>query len=67
MAEALKGPYAPRWKKAMDTEMRTMMERGTWELIELSAGKNPVGVKWVFQVKTNAVGNLDEFKCNGLG
>ena len=63
VAEALKGPYAPKWKEAMDTEMHTLMERGTWELTELPAGKKPVGVKWVFKVKTNADGSLDKFKA----
>ena len=26
-------------------------------------GKKPVGVKWVFKVKTNADGSLDKFKA----
>jgi hypothetical protein len=63
VAEALKGPYAPKWKEAMDTEMNTLMERGTWELTELPPGKKPVGVTWVFKVKTNADGSLDKFKA----
>ena len=32
LARALKGPYAPKWKAGMDTEMHTLMERDTWEL-----------------------------------
>ena len=61
--EALRGPYAEQWKKAMDTEMQTLLERGTWELTELPPGKKPVGVKWVFKIKTNADGSLDKFKA----
>ena len=61
--EALTGPYAEQWKKAMDTEMQTLLERGTWELTELPPGKKPVGVKWVFKIKTNAHGSLDKFKA----
>ena len=61
--EALRGRHAPKWKEAKDTKMHTLMERGTWELIQLSAGKKPVGVKWVFKVKTNADGSLDKFKA----
>ena len=62
VAKALKGPYAPKWNEAMDTMMHTLMERGTWELTELLECKTPVGVKWVFKVKTNTDGSLDKFK-----
>ena len=30
-SEALIGPYADKWKESMDIEMRTLLERGTWE------------------------------------
>ena len=61
--EALSGPYADKWKEAMDQEMHTLLERGTWELTELPPGKKPVGVKWVFKVKTNADGIMEKFKA----
>jgi hypothetical protein len=61
--EALSGPYADKWKAAMDTEMQTLLERGTWELTQLPPGKKPVGVKWVFKVKTNSDGSLEKFKA----
>ena len=61
--EALSGPYAEDWKKAMDAEMETLTERGTWELVELPAHHRPVGVKWVFKIKTNADGSLEKFKA----
>ena len=50
----------------MDIKMHTLMKRGTWELIKLPARKKPVGVKWVFKVKTNADGNLKKFKARHL-
>ena len=61
--EALSGPHSKEWKKAMDKEIETLVERGTWELTELPKGKKPVGVKWVLKVKTNADGSLDKFKA----
>ena len=61
--EALNGPHANDWKKAMDAEMATLTERGTWELVELPKGQRPVGVKWVFKVKTNADGSIERFKA----
>jgi len=61
--EALNGPHATEWKKAMDAEMATLTERGTWELVELPKGQRPVGVKWVFKVKSNADGSIERYKA----
>ena len=47
----------------MNTEMHTLMERGTRKLTELLASKKPIGVTWIFQVKTNADGSLNKFKA----
>ena len=62
-SEALSGPYAEKWKEAMDTEMQTLLERGTWELTQLRPGKKPVGVKWVFKIKTNSDRSREKFKA----
>ena len=42
--------------------MKTLKEAGTWELIDLPAGANLVGSKWVFWVKKDASGNVIYFK-----
>ena len=39
------------------------MEVGTWELVDLSAGANPVGSKWVFRVKKDAAGQVIQFEA----
>ena len=54
--EALSGPYAEQWKKAMDTEMQTLLEWGTWELTELPPGKKPVCGTWVFKINVTVRG-----------
>ena len=61
--EALKGPYAAEWKKALDEEFNTLMERDTWELVELPPGKQVVGVKWILRIKTKGDGSLERFKA----
>ena len=61
--EALNGPNSNEWKDAMNKEIKTLTDRGTWVLEELPAGKKPVGVKWVLKVKTNADGSLDKLKA----
>ena len=61
--EALKGSYAAEWKKALDEEYNTLMERDTWELVELPPGKQVVGVKWILRIKTKGDGSLERFKA----
>ena len=61
--EALNGPNSKEWKDAMNKEIQTLTDRGTWVLEELPPGKKPVGVKWVLKVKTQADGSLDKFKA----
>lgn len=40
-------------------EMRTLEKNGTWELVSLLRGKNPVGYKWVFTIKYKANGSME--------
>jgi hypothetical protein len=63
LKEAMSGPHAKEWKKALDLEYNALLERQTWELTELPPGRRAVGVKWVFKVKTNAAGELEKFKA----
>nr|CAD1824840.1 unnamed protein product [Ananas comosus var. bracteatus] len=53
----------PKWKGAMDEEMRALKKNNTWELVDLPAGKRTVGCKWVFTVKYKADGSVDRFKA----
>jgi hypothetical protein len=38
----------PEWQQAMDREIATLQQAGTWTDIERPADKNVVGSKWVF-------------------
>nr|CAD1835548.1 unnamed protein product [Ananas comosus var. bracteatus] len=53
----------PKWKGAMDEEMRALKKNNTWELVDLPAGKRTVGCKWVFTVKYKADGSVERFKA----
>ena len=61
--EALSGPHSEEWKKALQQEYDTLMERNTWELQELPPGRRAIGVKWVLKIKANAKGELEKFKA----
>lgn len=61
--EALVSPQACFWQEAMDAEVASLHENGTWELVERPKGVRPVGVKWVFALKVDSHGNIVRFKA----
>ncbi|XP_074556573.1 uncharacterized protein LOC141812482 [Curcuma longa] len=42
-----------RWLKAMNEEIEALNRNGTWELIDPPKGKNLVGSKWVYAIKSD--------------
>lgn len=38
--------------------LKTLAEVGTWELVDLPAGANLVGSKWVFRLEKDAAGQV---------
>ncbi|RVX08628.1 Retrovirus-related Pol polyprotein from transposon TNT 1-94 [Vitis vinifera] len=44
----------PRWKAAMNEEMKSLQKNETWELLECPLGKKPVGCRWMYTVKYKA-------------
>ncbi|RVW28893.1 Retrovirus-related Pol polyprotein from transposon RE1 [Vitis vinifera] len=59
-AEALADP---RWKAAMNEEMKSLQKNETWELVECPPGKKPVGCRWIYTVKYKADGSIERFKA----
>ncbi|RVW88729.1 Retrovirus-related Pol polyprotein from transposon RE1 [Vitis vinifera] len=53
----------PRWKAAMNEEMKSLQKNETWELIECPLGKKPVGCCWIYTVKYKADGSIERFKA----
>ncbi|RVW26217.1 Retrovirus-related Pol polyprotein from transposon RE1 [Vitis vinifera] len=52
----------PRWKTAMNEEMKSLQKNETWELIECPPGKKSVGCRWIYTVKYKADGSIERFK-----
>jgi hypothetical protein len=48
------------WKRAMDEEMASLDKNEAWYLVELLAGRNPIGNKWVFKKNLNAEGKVQK-------
>ena len=61
--EAVTGPDAKQWEQAMTNEYNSIMENGTWELVQLPAGRKAVGCKWVYKLKRDAAGNIKTWKA----
>ena len=53
----------PRWKAAMNEEMKSLQKNETWELVECPPGKKPVGCRWIYTVKYKANGSIERFKA----
>ena len=52
--EAWTGKNSTEWKKATESEYKSLIDNHTWELVPLPHDKNIVGSKWLFKVKKNA-------------
>eukprot|EP00253_Pinus_taeda_P020722 PITA_20722 len=60
--EAIDSDDGKLWKEAMVDEMASLHKNEASDLVELPAGRKPVGNKWVFKKKTNAEGKVEKYK-----
>jgi hypothetical protein len=44
----------PLWQKGMSEELFALSKTHTWDLVDLPPGKNVVGCKWVYKIKTKS-------------
>ena len=61
--QAMKSAQAESWKEAMKAEHKSLRDHHTWDLVDLPAGANLVGCKWVFKTKHKANGEIDRYKA----
>lgn len=47
----------------MQVEMESLRSNDVWNLVQLPKGREAVGSKWVFMVKTNAYGFVERCKA----
>ena len=60
---AMHGHQSDFWRDATTLEYNTLVENGTWEIVDLPAGEKAIGSGWVFMVKHNADGSIERFKA----
>jgi hypothetical protein len=51
------------WRNAMSEEISSIEENNTWDLVNLLAGHRPIGLKWVYKLKKNAIGEIVKHKA----
>eukprot|EP00253_Pinus_taeda_P023491 PITA_23491 len=61
--EAVDSEDGKLWKEAMVDEMVSLHKNEAWDLVELSAGRKPIEIKWVFKKKTNVEGKVEKYKA----
>ena len=61
--EAMSTPEAPQWKEAINSEIESIMQNHTWELVDLPKGSKPLGCKWIFKRKLKPDGSIDKYKA----
>ncbi|CAI7746777.1 unnamed protein product [Closterium sp. NIES-54] len=62
LKEALESSDAEEWKKAMESELKSIEENGAWELVELPEGRKAITSKWLFKIKSDADGKIERYK-----
>jgi transposase InsO family protein len=61
--EARKRPDWPKWEEAIQKELTTLKEMGTYRLVKRPPDANVVDSRWVFRIKKNAAGEIDKYKA----
>ncbi|CAI7812222.1 unnamed protein product [Closterium sp. NIES-53] len=62
LKEALESSDAEEWKKAMESELKSIEENSTWELVELPEWRKAITSKWFFKIKSDADGKIERYK-----
>ncbi len=47
----------------MKEELDALLKTGTWDFVDLPAGKSAIGCKWVYTIKTRSDGTVDRYKA----
>ena len=54
----------PRWKQAINEELRALHKNVIWKITNLLKGKSVVSIKWVCTIKYNLDGSVNKYKTH---
>jgi hypothetical protein len=61
--EALAREDGELWQKAMDEEIASLLENGTWTVEKPPEGVKPVPVRWTYKLKRDKQGQIERYKA----
>lgn len=61
--EAISCTDKEKWLQAMQEELTSIDQNKTWELVDLPAGRQAIGSKWVFKIKKGSDGTPIRYKA----
>lgn len=47
----------------MTAELEALAQTHTWDLVDVPPGKQPIGCKWVYKIKTRSDGSIERYKA----
>ncbi|KAE9235367.1 Retrovirus-related Pol polyprotein from transposon TNT 1-94 [Phytophthora fragariae] len=62
-AEATTRQDQDEWKKAIASELKSLIVNKTWKLVPKSAHQRPIGCRWVFALKRDEKGQVVRYKA----
>jgi hypothetical protein len=63
LASVVEATLEAVWRRAMIDELKSIEENKTWSLTELPTGRRAIGLKWVFKVNKNQLGEVVRHKA----
>ncbi|KAK8557125.1 hypothetical protein V6N13_035229 [Hibiscus sabdariffa] len=61
--DVIRSPESTLWKDAIKSEIESIMQNHTWELVDLPPGIKPLSSKWIFKQKMKADRSIDKYKA----
>ncbi|GKB74704.1 retrovirus-related pol polyprotein from transposon TNT 1-94, partial [Tanacetum coccineum] len=59
--EAVTSSEGQQWREAIKSEIESILQNHTWELVDLPPGCKPLGYKWIFKKKMKADGTIEKY------
>ena len=56
-------PDSPRWIEAIQAELKSLQDHGTWKVVPRPEGKRIVSCKWVWRIKVKEDGSVERYKA----
>ena len=53
----------PEWRNTVREEMLALEKNRTWDVVEMSEEKSPIGYKWVFTIKYKSDRSIERYKA----